>query len=220
VLPRELGGLERGPGPGRLAGLGAAVSLSLARGWAAKTQAAFVMLPSSRPKAARWASRAASLVGLSVEFSWAAGESVIVPYLLALGVTPELAGVVFLFNPVLTLPLQPLLGAWSDSCASPLGRRRPFILSLALLGLAGLAMLLGSSYCAWDVGGGGGDEAAAAAAASSEGGGGAPPRGSTVAVALAFAGFAISDVAHDCLLSPGECDVTAMFTNCHSPTAY
>ncbi|XP_021504234.1 proton-associated sugar transporter A isoform X2 [Meriones unguiculatus] len=38
--------------------------------------------------------------------------------------------------------LQPLLGAWSDRCTSRFGRRRPFILVLAIGALLGLSLLL------------------------------------------------------------------------------
>ena len=67
----------------------------------------------------------ASLVGLAVEFTWAAGESVIVPFLLEAGLAPSLSGLVFIANPLVTIPLHPVLGAWSDRCQSRLGRRRP-----------------------------------------------------------------------------------------------
>ena len=89
---------------------------------------------------------AVSMIGLAVEFTWASGESVIIPYLLSIGVSTAVAGLAFLSNPLVTLPVGPCLGRMSDNCTSRCGRRRPFIVGLTMVGMVGLALLIAPSF--------------------------------------------------------------------------
>ncbi|KAI9323622.1 major facilitator superfamily domain-containing protein [Dichotomocladium elegans] len=50
------------------------------------------------------------------------------PYLLSLDLSKDMTALVWLAGPLSGLVIQPVIGALSDRCTSPLGRRRPFIL--------------------------------------------------------------------------------------------
>ncbi|XP_069467020.1 proton-associated sugar transporter A isoform X3 [Ambystoma mexicanum] len=71
-----------------------------------------------------------------IEFSYAMETAYVTPVLLQMGLPDQLYGMVWFISPILGFMLQPLLGAWSDRCSSRFGRRRPFILVLAI-GLGG-----------------------------------------------------------------------------------
>ncbi|XP_039697945.1 proton-associated sugar transporter A isoform X3 [Pteropus medius] len=77
-----------------------------------------------------------------IEFSYAVETAYVTPALLRLGLPDQLCSLVWLVSPILGFLLQPLLGAWSDRCTSRFGRRRPFILVLAIGVLLGLSLLL------------------------------------------------------------------------------
>ncbi|GAA6004844.1 hypothetical protein JCM10207_008425 [Rhodosporidiobolus poonsookiae] len=64
------------------------------------------------------------------------------PFLLSLGVSKSMMSIVFLAGPLSGLIVQPLVGVFSDSCKSPLGRRRPFIIGGCVLSSLSI-MLLG-----------------------------------------------------------------------------
>ncbi|XP_069467019.1 proton-associated sugar transporter A isoform X2 [Ambystoma mexicanum] len=77
-----------------------------------------------------------------IEFSYAMETAYVTPVLLQMGLPDQLYGMVWFISPILGFMLQPLLGAWSDRCSSRFGRRRPFILVLAIGALLGLSLLL------------------------------------------------------------------------------
>ncbi|XP_058530702.1 proton-associated sugar transporter A isoform X1 [Ochotona princeps] len=77
-----------------------------------------------------------------IEFSYAMETAYVTPVLLQMGLPDQLYSLVWFISPILGFLLQPLLGAWSDRCASRFGRRRPFILVLAIGALLGLSLLL------------------------------------------------------------------------------
>ncbi|XP_063173465.1 proton-associated sugar transporter A [Candoia aspera] len=77
-----------------------------------------------------------------IEFSYAMETAFVTPALLQMGLPDQLYGMVWFISPILGFLLQPLLGAWSDRCTSPMGRRRPFILVLAIGALLGLTLML------------------------------------------------------------------------------
>jgi solute carrier family 45 protein 1/2/4 len=101
---------------------------------------------------------------------------------------------IYLFNPLVGLPLQPVLGQWSDqflekketSCrcsfSRGFGRRRPFILALAVLAFVNFGVL------AWS------DSQQAAGLFGS----------ARAVVVLTFVAFNLVDTAHDLLLVPGR----------------
>uniref|UniRef100_A0A8C3U8M8 Proton-associated sugar transporter A n=1 Tax=Catharus ustulatus TaxID=91951 RepID=A0A8C3U8M8_CATUS len=76
-----------------------------------------------------------------LEFSYAMETAYVTPVLLQMGLPDQLYGMVWFISPILGFLLQPLLGAWSDRCTSRFGRRRPFILVLAVA-LLGLSLML------------------------------------------------------------------------------
>ncbi|XP_075376493.1 proton-associated sugar transporter A isoform X9 [Mycteria americana] len=77
-----------------------------------------------------------------LEFSYAMETAYVTPVLLQMGLPDQLYGMVWFISPILGFLLQPLLGAWSDRCTSRFGRRRPFILVLAVGALLGLSLML------------------------------------------------------------------------------
>ncbi|KAM4871527.1 proton-associated sugar transporter A isoform 2-T2 [Thomomys bottae] len=77
-----------------------------------------------------------------IEFSYAMETAYVTPVLLQMGLPDQLYSLVWFVSPILGFLLQPLLGAWSDRCTSRFGRRRPFILVLAIGALLGLSLLL------------------------------------------------------------------------------
>ena len=82
-----------------------------------------------------------ALSGFAVEFGWAVGESVMIPRLLGLGLSPAIAGLIFLVNPVFSVFLGPYLGAASDKCQR-CHRRVPFIAAYSLFAVLGFAVLV------------------------------------------------------------------------------
>ncbi|XP_056410566.1 proton-associated sugar transporter A isoform X2 [Hyla sarda] len=77
-----------------------------------------------------------------IEFCYAMETAYVTPVLLQIGLPDEFYSMVWFISPLLGFLLQPLLGAWSDTCTSRYGRRRPFILVLAIGALFGLTLLL------------------------------------------------------------------------------
>ncbi|XP_041129094.1 proton-associated sugar transporter A [Polyodon spathula] len=77
-----------------------------------------------------------------IEFSYAMETAYVTPTLLQMGLPEQLYSLVWFISPILGFLLQPFLGAWSDRCSSRFGRRRPFILVLAIGALIGLSLLL------------------------------------------------------------------------------
>jgi len=122
-----------------------------------------------------WLSIAVSMSGFSVECGWAIGEAVMIPHLLGLRLTPSVAGLVFLVNPIFSVVLGPSVGNCSDR-TTRCNRRRPFIILFSVFACAGFACLVLSSYVA-DI----------------------PQR-----IALVYAAFGVSDLCHDLMLIPGR----------------
>ncbi|XP_041748750.1 proton-associated sugar transporter A isoform X2 [Coregonus clupeaformis] len=77
-----------------------------------------------------------------IEFSYAMETAYVTPVLLQMGLPDEFYSLVWFISPILGFLVQPLLGAWSDRCTSRFGRRRPFILALAIGALLGLTLVL------------------------------------------------------------------------------
>ncbi|KAM8927291.1 proton-associated sugar transporter A [Pelodytes ibericus] len=77
-----------------------------------------------------------------IEFCYAMETAYVTPVLLQMGLPDAFYSMVWFISPILGFMLQPLLGVWSDTCTSRVGRRRPFILVLAIGALFGLTLLL------------------------------------------------------------------------------
>uniref|UniRef100_A0A8C7UGL0 Solute carrier family 45 member 1 n=1 Tax=Oncorhynchus mykiss TaxID=8022 RepID=A0A8C7UGL0_ONCMY len=77
-----------------------------------------------------------------IEFSYAMETAYVTPVLLQMGLPDQFYSLVWFTSPILGFLFQPLLGAWSDRCTSRFGRRRPFILALAIGALLGLTLVL------------------------------------------------------------------------------
>ncbi|XP_008583341.1 PREDICTED: membrane-associated transporter protein isoform X3 [Galeopterus variegatus] len=76
------------------------------------------------------------------EFCYAVEAAYVTPVLLSVGLPQSLYSMVWLLSPILGFLLQPVAGSTSDHCRSRWGRRRPYILTLCLLMLLGMALYL------------------------------------------------------------------------------
>ncbi|CAO2590096.1 Proton-associated sugar transporter A [Lemmus lemmus] len=95
-----------------------------------------------RPQRSFWELLFNGCILFGIEFSYAMETAYVTPVLLQMGLPDQLYSLVWFISPILGFLLQPLLGAWSDRCTSRFGRRRPFILVLAIGALLGLSLLL------------------------------------------------------------------------------
>ncbi|TEA35046.1 hypothetical protein DBR06_SOUSAS35010014 [Sousa chinensis] len=76
------------------------------------------------------------------EFCYAVEAAYVTPVLLSVGLPRSLYSMVWLLSPVLGFLLQPVVGLASDHCRARWGRRRPYILTLGIMMLLGMAMYL------------------------------------------------------------------------------
>ncbi|XP_011354765.1 membrane-associated transporter protein isoform X1 [Pteropus vampyrus] len=76
------------------------------------------------------------------EFCYAVEASYVTPVLLSVGLPKSLYSMVWLLSPVLGFLLQLVVGSASDHCHATWGRRRPYILTLAVMMLLGMAFYL------------------------------------------------------------------------------
>ncbi|BBN05164.1 solute carrier family 45, member 1/2/4 [Marchantia polymorpha subsp. ruderalis] len=74
-----------------------------------------------------------SMIAAGIQFGWALQLSLLTPYIQTLGIEHAFASFIWLCGPITGLLAQPCIGIWSDQCKSKWGRRRPFILTGALM---------------------------------------------------------------------------------------
>ena len=129
-------------------------------------------------------------IGSAVEFGWAAGEIVLVPYLSKHGVREWVVSTIYLANPTIGMWVQPRLGAWSDR----IKRRVPFVIGLSVLAVVGIITLILNSR-EFDANLNHHDNGNIVEETSLL---------SSIAIAIAFVGFGTADICFDCLLVPGR----------------
>ena len=78
---------------------------------------------------------------MGIEFSYAAETAFVSPTLLKIGVDHQHMTLVWALSPLIGFFVTPILGSLSDRCRLKYGRRRPFILLLAL------GVLIGKIIC-------------------------------------------------------------------------
>ncbi|KAI5277675.1 membrane-associated transporter protein [Manis pentadactyla] len=83
-----------------------------------------------------------SLAMFGREFCYAVEAAYVTPVLLSVGLPRSLYSMVWLLSPVLGFLLQPVVGSASDHCRARWGRRRPYILTLGIMMLLGMALYL------------------------------------------------------------------------------
>eukprot|EP00073_Rattus_norvegicus_P044223 XP_017446320.1 PREDICTED: membrane-associated transporter protein isoform X1 [Rattus norvegicus] len=76
------------------------------------------------------------------EFCYAVEAAYVTPVLLSVGLPKSLYSMVWLLSPILGFLLQPVVGSASDHCRARWGRRRPYILTLGVMMLLGMALYL------------------------------------------------------------------------------
>lgn len=69
---------------------------------------------------------------MGIEFSYAAETAFVSPTLLKIGVDHQHMTLVWALSPLIGFFVTPILGSLSDRCRLKYGRRRPFILLLAI----------------------------------------------------------------------------------------
>lgn len=79
---------------------------------------------------------------MGIEFSYAAETAFVSPTLLKIGLSHERMTLAWGLSPLIGFFLTPVLGSLSDGCRFSMGRRRPFILLLALGVLLGIIIKL------------------------------------------------------------------------------
>lgn len=72
-------------------------------------------------------------IAATIQYGWALQLSLLTPYIQLLGVPHAWASIVWLCGPISGMIVQPTIGHYSDRCTSRFGRRRPFIVSGAIL---------------------------------------------------------------------------------------
>ena len=137
----------------------------------------------------RWQILCLCLPAAAVQVGWTVGESLLIPYLLSLGVSNTVANFAWLINPLFGLFLQPQLGHASDNCQSSFGRRRPFLFVFHLGSVCGLLTVVFAAELLQAIG---------LPAQTSDGG------ASVHLIVVIFIGFATADMCHDLLLMPAR----------------
>lgn len=150
-----------------------------------KNQSSFELQqpPSQPPSPLRKIIIVASIAA-GVQFGWALQLSLLTPYVQLLGIPHKWSSLIWLCGPISGMLVQPIVGFHSDTCTARCGRRRPFIVSGALL-VAIAVFLIG--YAA-DLGHLMGDSLAASM--------------KTRAIVIFVIGFWILDVANNTLQGP------------------
>ncbi|KAL3513558.1 hypothetical protein ACH5RR_026275 [Cinchona calisaya] len=123
-------------------------------------------------------------IAAGIQFGWALQLSLLTPYVQLLGISHNLAPIIWLCGPISGMLVQPMVGYYSDNCTSRFGRRRPFITAGAGL-VAAAVVLIGFAA---DIGHICGDPL----------GNSGKPR----AIAIFIVGFAILDIANNMLQGP------------------
>ncbi|KAK4760650.1 hypothetical protein SAY87_005543 [Trapa incisa] len=131
-----------------------------------------------------WKIIVVSSIAAGVQFGWALQLSLLTPYVQQLGVPHVWASFIWLCGPISGLVVQPIVGFFSDHSTNRMGRRRPYIMSGALL-VAAAVFLIGFAA---DIGHSAGDRLDCTM----------KPR----AVGIFVVGFWILDVANNMLQGP------------------
>ena len=140
------------------------------------------------PPLTRWQILCLCLPAAAVQVGWTVGESLLIPYLLSLGISNTVANFAWLINPLFGLFLQPMCGHASDNCQSSFGRRRPFLFVFHLGSVCGLLTVVFAAELLNLIG----------VPSQTDG------EPSTYMIVLIFAGFATADMCHDLLLMPAR----------------
>lgn len=82
---------------------------------------------------------------LGIQFGWTLQMNNMSPIYEYLGAQPSQLPILWLAAPLTGLLIQPIIGHWSDNTWGPLGRRRPFFLTGAILSSCALVLMPASS---------------------------------------------------------------------------
>ncbi|KAK7601679.1 hypothetical protein V9T40_009120 [Parthenolecanium corni] len=96
-------------------------------------------------KKTKWEMLRLSFTMMGIEIVYSSVTAFVSPILLMHGMSREQASMVWAGGPLIGLVLSPVLGSLSDRCKFSIGRRRPFIISLAFLDIVGLLLIANSN---------------------------------------------------------------------------
>jgi len=75
------------------------------------------------------------------EFCYSLEIVSVTPVMKTLGLPDQGTSWIWVASPIFGLLFGPFIGSFSDRCTSPLGRRRPFIITLCILAMVGMSLL-------------------------------------------------------------------------------
>lgn len=111
--------------------------------------------PAKLPKVSVWQFINLCIGGIGLQFAWAMQIGLTSRVTEPLGATPLILGLIWLAGPITGILVQPIVGAVSDNIWTRFGRRRPFLLTGAILGALALVLmpysptLLVAASCLW-----------------------------------------------------------------------
>eukprot|EP01138_Halocafeteria_seosinensis_P007684 gb/GECG01007852.1/.p1 GENE.gb/GECG01007852.1/~~gb/GECG01007852.1/.p1 ORF type:complete len:924 (+),score=108.99 gb/GECG01007852.1/:1-2772(+) len=123
-----------------------------------------------------------ALLAAAVNLGWAVGETLLLPFLLRLGVHSSLAALVWAINPIFGIVLQGLVGVFTDQT----GRLKTLAVCFSITACMGLLLV-----------------AYAPAILDSFYSSNVAPL--PILTAVMFIAFGIADLSHDLILTPGRC---------------
>ena len=93
-----------------------------------------------------WRTFLLSAVGGAIDLGYSVEGAYAVPLILATGMPLKYAPLALALSPIMGLLFQPFLGSMSDQCRCSWGRRRPFIMVLAIVAAVGFGCAPNSFY--------------------------------------------------------------------------
>ena len=94
--------------------------------------------PAKLPKVSIWQFINLCIGGIGLQFAWAMQIGLTSRVTEPLGATPLILGLIWLAGPITGILVQPIVGTLSDNIWTKFGRRRPFLLTGAILGAVAL----------------------------------------------------------------------------------
>ena len=97
--------------------------------------------PAKLPKVSVWQFINLCIGGIGLQFAWAMQIGLTSRVTEPLGATPLILGLIWLAGPITGILVQPIVGTVSDNIWTRFGRRRPFLMTGAILGALALVLM-------------------------------------------------------------------------------
>ncbi len=105
--------------------------------------------PAKLPKVSVWQFINLCIGGIGLQFAWAMQIGLTSRVTEPLGATPLILGLIWLAGPITGILVQPIVGTVSDNIWTRFGRRRPFLMTGAILGALALVLMPYSPTLLW-----------------------------------------------------------------------